>query len=623
MRYIGNKTRLLSQLDNLLNEKGIESGVFADLFAGTGSVADHFKDKFQIIANDIENYAAVFSQAKTNNPDVPKFNKFVNIIGMSPFDYFNNIDPEQLPGDGFITQNYSPVGNRMFFKINNAKKIDFIRSKINEFKSSGIISENEYIFLLASLLESVMRISNTSGTYEAFFKTWENRAKNDLILKPLTIEKKPIYSYENSIFSENANDLVRKVKGDIAYIDTPYTVTQYASAYHLLETITLNDNPILVGKTGRRVNRRMSEYNRRSKVADQFHDLFRQIQFKSVVVSYSNQALLSLDELINIIKEYAVSGSIDVKKIRFKEYRNLNKSQKANGKCLQEFLIYFEKDLKIIKSPLNYAGSKDKIVPTIIKNLPKSITTFVDCMAGAWNVGANIKGVNKVVFNDKQSIITNLMNQLASNPSDIIINNVKNIINYYHLKKSNKDGYLKLREDFNSVSYDKRDPFKLFVLSLYSFQHMIRFNSRGEYNVPVGNSGYNEDVESRIITFSDYFVKHKYQVNSQAAANIDYKKFDKKSIFYFDPPYIVTSAAYNDGNRMDVRWTERDEEDLLGYLNRLNSDGYRFLLSNVLTHHGQTNESLKEWINNNNFTCILIGKTGRRFPRTEILVKNY
>lgn len=211
MRYIGNKTRLLDNIEQLLDEKHLTKGVFADLFTGTGSVADHFKDRFTIIANDIEYYSTVFAQAKLFNSNVPKFQKFMKKYHESPFDYFNKIDTDKLSDKGFITQNYSPVGKRMFFQEDNAKKIDFIRNKIEELHQEGILSSNEYIFLLASLIESVMRVSNTSGTYEAFFKKWESRAKNKMILEPLSLEKKPVCaSLKNKVFNKDANNLASK-----------------------------------------------------------------------------------------------------------------------------------------------------------------------------------------------------------------------------------------------------------------------------------------------------------------------------------------------------------------------------------------------------------------------------
>lgn len=60
MRYIGNKSRILHHIDKLIEDKQIKGGIFADLFTGTGSVVDHFKDRFEILTNDLLYYASVF-----------------------------------------------------------------------------------------------------------------------------------------------------------------------------------------------------------------------------------------------------------------------------------------------------------------------------------------------------------------------------------------------------------------------------------------------------------------------------------------------------------------------------------------------------------------------------------
>lgn len=620
MRYIGNKTRLLDNIRKLLDEKHLNEGVFADLFTGTASVADHFKDRFTIIANDIEYYSSVFAEAKVLNSDVPKFQNFVNIYGKSPFNFFNNTDADSLSDKGFIAQNYSPLGNRMFFQEDNAKRIDFIRNKIEELYNQDVLSRNEYIFLLASLIESVMRVSNTSGTYEAFFKTWESRSKRKMLLLPLSLERKNVLTpSKNKVFNVDANDLARKISGDIVYIDTPYTVTQYASAYHLLETIALNDQPELVGKTGRRKGRKMSDYNRKQKALLEFSDLFRQLNFDHIIMSYSNQSIVPIDRILDLIKQFAIPGTIDVKKTDYREYKNLNESSKRNGNHLQEYLIYFKKDRSVIKSPLNYAGSKDLIIDKIIKNLPRHISTFVDGMAGAYNVGINIKGVNQVFYNEKMPLISSLMQELLIKEAAYSEDKIRNIIQKYHLTPKNKEAYLALRNDFNQGDINHH-LYELYVLSLYSFQHMIRFNRKGEFNVPVGNSGFNDEVIERLQKFN---TNVPVAFDSISIQELPFKEFDRNTLFYFDPPYIITSAAYNDGNRMNVAWTEDDEISLLKYIEKMDKAGYKFLLSNVIRHKGKTNEVLANWIQKNNYTMIDVGKTGRRFPRHEVLVRNY
>ncbi|MDT2782965.1 DNA adenine methylase [Vagococcus fluvialis] len=620
MRYIGNKTRILNHIESLIDEKEIEGEIFADLFSGTGSVSDHFKDRYQIISNDLMNYASIFSEAKITFSKVPKFKNFKKVFGMSPFDYWNSYNYSKSEF-GFVTKNFSPIGDRKFFQQDNAIKIDVVRNQIEKLKFDKIIDQSEYVFLLASLLESVMGVSNTSGTYEAFFKDWESRSKKELQIKPLEIENRKVISNKNKTYNEDANALVRRIQGDIAYIDTPYTVTQYASAYHVLETISLNDNPEILGKTGRRVERKMSDYSRKNIAKHAFEDLLRQINFTHIIISYSNQSLIPLDEFTELISKFAENGEVDVREINFREYKNLNSSKKGNGEKLKEVLIYFKKDISIIKSPLNYAGSKDLIMNKIIENLPKNITNFVDMMGGAFNVGANVIGTGEVYYNEKNPFVFNLMNHILENEPSKILHEVQEKIKKNNLKKKDKEKYIKFRNLYNLTEMEKRDPMDLFVLTLYSFQHMIRYNSSGEYNVPVGNSGLTDDTVARILNFKTKMPLGGCFLGSFDEVNIE--KFDQNTLFYFDPPYIITSASYNDGRRYVSEWTSKDEIKLLNFLDGINKNKQKFLLSNVIEHNGKSNDLLLEWIDKQNYSMEIIGKAGRRYPRTEVLIKNY
>ncbi len=168
MRYIGNKTKLLDFIEYGIDHFKIEGKIFADIFSGTCAVGDNFKDRYEIIANDFLYSSYVLSKAKLMNSNTPKFKGFNIDNYHSPFDYLNN--KNYIPNEHFfIYQNYSPKSERQFFSIENAIKIDGMRIDIEEFYTKEV-SEGEYYFLLASLLESVTKVSNTSGTYEAFFK---------------------------------------------------------------------------------------------------------------------------------------------------------------------------------------------------------------------------------------------------------------------------------------------------------------------------------------------------------------------------------------------------------------------------------------------------------------------
>ena len=231
MRYLGSKVKLLSSIEKVIKENNVEGETFADLFAGTGCVGDFFKDKYQVISNDFLFYSYVINRAKLKNESIPKFNGFRKRYKSDVFEWLNT--QKYNPDDSyFFYLNYTPVGNRMFFTEANGIKIDGIRQKIEELRNEKIIGEEEYYYLIASMMESITKVSNISGTYEAFLKFWDSRAEKEFELQPLEMNKTGLYA-DNMIFNEDTNKLVREIKGDIAYIDPPYTVTQYVSAYHM------------------------------------------------------------------------------------------------------------------------------------------------------------------------------------------------------------------------------------------------------------------------------------------------------------------------------------------------------------------------------------------------------
>lgn len=615
MRYLGNKTKLLSFIDSVISKYKIKGEIFADLFAGTCSVGDHYKNRYKIIANDYMTFSSIICKAKLLNKKIPNFQNFKKQYKESPFVILNNkiYSPQK---NYFIYQTYTPQSNRMYFSEVNASKIDGMRLDIEEYYKNSIINEKEYYFLLASLLESSLKVSNTSGTYQAYFKFWETRALKKFTLEPLSICETEIL-FDNIVFNTNTNKLIREISGDIAYIDTPYTTTQYTNSYHLLETIAKYDYPEIFGKTGRRYNRELSGYSNKTKAIIEFEDLFRQIQFKHILVSYSNQSIIQLQDLIELAKKFAKNSEVYVEYFDYREYATNNISQKGNNENLKEVIIYFEKDITINKSPLNYSGSKDNILPQLYKHLPKHIGTFVDAMGGAFNVGANLVATERVVYNEYNKYIYEIIKMLLEKDSKDIIEKIEKIIKEYNLHKKNKEAYIALRDYYNK----NKTPLVLFVLQMYSFQNMIRFNNSKKMNTPVGNNEYSTGICNRIINFR---TKTKtYNLTCNEFQNIDFTKFPQDTLFYFDPPYFITNAEYNDGKRGLEGWDINKETELLQYLLKLHENGYKFLLSNVINHNEKKHNLLIEWIKEHGFIMNIIGETGIKYPRTEVVIKNY
>ncbi len=613
MRYLGNKTRMLENINSVILDNNITEGVFCDLFAGSGSVGDYFKERFQIISNDYLHSLSIVNKAKLENKDIPSFKDFIKKYGVDPFTYFNNkiyISDSQF----FITNNYSPKGNRQFFTEKNATKIDGIRIEIEKLYKDFIIDLKERNFLIASLIESVMGVSNTTGTYEAYLKNWDNRALKEFELQPINI-RKTNKIFNNTIYNKDSNELLRKINGDVLYIDPPYTVTDYNSAYHVLESISKYDYPTIGGITGRRKEiTKKSKYTKKKQALINFEDLFRQANFNHILVSYSNQGLVSVDELVELAKKFAINDEVKVYEFPFREYKNIRSSQK--GDDLKEIILYFKKNLEIIKSPLNYTGSKYSILNEITKVLPKHISTFIDIMGGAFNVGVNVVA-EKVIYNEFLPHTFNIIKTLLNEDSSYVINKVETIINNFKLEKSNKENYILLRNDYNKT----KDIYKLFVLHMYCFQNQMRFNGKLEFNSPVGNCSYNSTLTERIQKFVPRTIN--YELFNLSYKDLDITHLDKDSVFYFDPPYFITNATYNDGKRGFVGWNADEETKLLEYITFLHENGFKFILSNVIYHNENTNYILAEWVNTHKFNVVNIDNVGAKNTRDEVIITNY
>ena len=245
-----------------------------------------------------------------------------------------------------------------------------------------------------------------------------------------------------------------------------------------------------------------------------------------------------------------------------------------------------------IKSPLNYTGGKYKLLKDIFSIVPDDVETFYDIFGGGFNVGINAKA-KKIVFNDQNTYLAEMFEYFKNNEFDTVKNEINNLIKKYDLNKENRDGYNKLRDDYN----EQQSPLKLFVLTCYSFNHQIRFNNSKQFNTPFGKdrSNYNSSIEENLRRFCEALHNKDIELYSKDFTIFYDQKYNDKDLVYCDPPYLITTGSYNDGNRGFKDWGETEEKKLLEYLDHLNSLGIRFVLSNVLYHKNMENKMLVEW----------------------------
>ncbi len=343
MNYIGSKKSLLGFLDDSISEVvGEGNFTFCDLFAGTGVVGQHFKRKgYKVIANDLQYYSYVLNKNYIENHKPLQFAGLVGEIESLKSDGLKSL-PEKVcdylshlkPLEGFIYNNYSQGGTerkdfcRNYFTDVNSKKIDRVRYQIENWKKGEKIEDDEYYFLLCSLLESVDKIANTASVYGAFLKNIKSSAKAELRIRPASFF---CNKNEHLVFNEDAQDLVQRVETDILYLDPPYNQRQYASNYHILETIARYDDPIIRGKTGLRdYTKQKSKFSSKRTVLKSFELLVEKAKARYIFLSYNSEGLMSRKEIRDVLSKKGEYGVFTKKYSRFKSDKDKNRKHKAD-----------------------------------------------------------------------------------------------------------------------------------------------------------------------------------------------------------------------------------------------------------------------------------------------------
>lgn len=280
----------------------------------------------------------------------------------------------------------------------------------------------------------------------------------------------------------------------------------------------------------------------------------------------------------------------------------------------------------MIKSPLNYMGGKYKLLPQLLPLFPKEIGTFYDLFGGGFNVGVNVEA-ERHIYNDKLHPITNLLRDMYQNDISTLLENIDKYIADYGLSKTNKEGYLRLRSDYNAIPQSRRPSCALYVLIAHSFNSQIRFNKKGEFNMPFGIGSFNHTLRKRFIAFVEKLQTLDVKFYSKDFREFKVEAFDQRDFIYCDPPYLLSSATYNKTNG---GWAERDEKDLYTFLNEI-SGKVRWAMSNVLETKDKRHSLLESWVRKNGYKIHYLNadyskcnyQRKKYKPDVEILITNY
>ena len=306
MRYLGNKGLLChSIVEEIQKRVSGKDAKILDCFGGTGCVSSALLKTFKNVSNcDINYYAHILCYARLKVPqstDVSELIKNLNVL---------------LPTCGLVTKYYSPDANRKYFTKENAMKIDAMRVEIEKWHTKGTISHDQYMLLLANLLEAVSRFSNIPGTYGAFNENWDTRA-----LKPFTIEEH-IELSENTgqnSYHGDTKDFLNNEKYDVLYMDPPYNNRNYATYYHVLEFIAKYDDAIEIkdNKTGTPMSVVGSSWCSKTKCIEEITYYIENTKSNLVVLSYNNEGIIPCEYIENLFKKYGTYELVEIDHKRF------------------------------------------------------------------------------------------------------------------------------------------------------------------------------------------------------------------------------------------------------------------------------------------------------------------
>jgi adenine-specific DNA-methyltransferase len=338
-RYIGSKARLTQPLSAAIRPFLQGGGRFVDAFAGTGSVASAAADEgWPVWVNDALNSATIMSHARLLSSSEAEF----KLLGgyEAAVEHLNGL----APTEGYFHATYSPASSRfdaggiarMYLSESNASRLDAIRDRISHWRLAERIDHNEETLLLGDLIGAVNRVANIAGTYGCFMSRWQPNALRDLAMSPRSLRAQPV----DWKATTGSAEVLKVGRDDLVYLDPPYTKRQYASYYHILESIVLDDKPEVQGVSGLRPwQAKASAFCYKRKALQALIDTVTGYTCGQVILSYSSEGHVDLDDLLTALNLTGDVACIDIDGIG--RYRP-NRMASSRGDTVTEYVITYK-----------------------------------------------------------------------------------------------------------------------------------------------------------------------------------------------------------------------------------------------------------------------------------------
>ena len=338
-RYIGSKSRLIDQITTYIGPPK-QDAFFVDAFCGTGAVAEAAASLgWNVRINDSLHSAVISAGARLISSNQATFKKLGGYT--KAIDKLNAAKPKH----GFMWREYSPASvdscglERRYFTEENAAHIDAMRELIADWVGAGIIDEVEERLLIADLFGALNRVANIAGTFGCFLSKWTSQSQDKIAMRCRDLKESGVRveAIVGDVF-----DVPNSVH-DLVYLDPPYTKRQYASYYHILETVALGDEPEVKGVAGLRPWKNLaSDFCYKTRALQTLSRLVHDLKAQKVLLSYSSEGHICMQEIKAELSKAGTSTMHPLGSIG--RYRP-NKVASSAASDVSEFLVVVEKPM--------------------------------------------------------------------------------------------------------------------------------------------------------------------------------------------------------------------------------------------------------------------------------------
>lgn len=353
-RYIGSKSRLIDQITGYIGVPK-QGAFFVDAFCGTGVVAEAAADLgWNVRINDSLHSAVISAWARLISAEQAAFKKLGGYT--KAIATLNAVKPKY----GYMWREYSPASidvigiERRYFTQENAARIDAMRALIGEWVEAGVINGEEERLLIADLFGALNRVANIAGTFGCFLSKWTNQSQNKIAMRCRPLKSKGVHveATVGDVFdvSNSVHDLV--------YLDPPYTKRQYASYYHILETVALGDEPKVEGVSGLRPWKGLaSDFCYKTRALKSLVRLVNGLKAQKVLLSYSSEGHIRMQDMKAELSRVGTATMHPLGAIG--RYRP-NKVASSTASDVNEFLVVVERPMTQLPKPQPRAAKATK-----------------------------------------------------------------------------------------------------------------------------------------------------------------------------------------------------------------------------------------------------------------------